>query len=315
METLRRPFPGRGVPWLSIAPPVAAALREGRPVVAFESTVVAHGLPRPLNREVAERLEAIAAAEGCVPATIGVVDGQLRVGLDAGQIARLAEGGDVAKVNLSNLPAVLAAGRPGATTVSASMLACDLAGIEVFVTGGIGGVHPGAGEHFDVSADLTGLTRFRVTVVSAGAKAILDIGATLQVLETHGVPVIGLGTERFPAFYRPDSGFGVDATANSVAEAAAIVRVHRANPHAAGLLLANPIPEADALPAALVAEAIERAQAEARRAGAVGRALTPFLLAALERHTGSRSLDANRALLENNARVGAALAVALGRAG
>ncbi len=300
-------------PWLRIAPPVAEALRDGRPVVAFESTVIAHGLPRPMNREVAERVEAIAAEEQCVPATVGIADGQLHVGLDAALCARLATGDDVAKVNLSNLPAVLAAGGLGATTVAATMLACDLAGIEVFATGGIGGVHPDDGAALDVSADLTALERFRVTVVSAGAKAILDIAATLEALETRGVPVIGLGTDRFPTFYRPSSEFGVDATVNDIGEAAAVVRAHRANPHAAGLLLANPIPEADALPQALVDEAIAKARADAARRGVRGRDVTPFLLGAVEEHTGARSLDANRALLEHNARVGAQLARALTR--
>ncbi|MBN1477783.1 pseudouridine-5'-phosphate glycosidase [Candidatus Sumerlaeota bacterium] len=298
-------------PWLRLAPPVEEALQQGKPVVALESTVIAHGLPQPLNLEVAERLESIVAEEGAVPATVGILGGELHVGLSRSQIERLAEGRDVAKVGLSNLAGVIASGGDGATTVAGTMLACDLAGIEVFVTGGIGGVHPGAGESFDVSADLTALSELRVTVVSAGAKAILDIGATLQVLETRGVPVIGLGTDRFPAFYTPSSRWSVDHRVESIEEAAAVIRAHRANPHSAGLILANPIPAEAALPQALIDEAIAQAQAEAELRGIRGRALTPFLLGAVEIHSASRSLDANCALLESNARVGGHLAQVL----
>jgi pseudouridine-5'-phosphate glycosidase len=297
--------------WLSVAAPVSEALARGRPVVAFESTVIAHGLPRPLNLDVAKRLEAIAEAEGCVPATVGILDGRLHVGLTPEMRRALAGEAEVAKVNLSNLPAVLASGSLGATTVAATMLACDLAGIEVFATGGIGGVHPGAGEDFDVSADLTALGRFRVTVVSAGAKAILDIRATLEALETRGVPVIGFGTDRFPTFYSPTGEWPVDWRVDSVEQAAAVIRAHRENPHAAGLLLANPIPAEDALPESLIQDAIAEARAEAAAQGIRGRALTPFLLAAVERHTGARSLAANRALLESNAVLASRVAKAL----
>jgi pseudouridylate synthase len=290
---------------------VEEALRRGKPIVALESTVIAHGLPRPLNLEVAARLESIVAEEGAIPATVGILGGEMHVGLNRSQVERLAEGRDVAKVGLSNLAGVIASGGDGATTVAGTMLACDLAGIEVFVTGGIGGVHPGAGESFDVSADLTALGELRVTVVSAGAKAILDIGATLEVLESRGVPVIGLCTERFPAFYTPTSEWTVDHRVDSIEEAAAVVLAHRANPHAAGLILANPIPAEAALPQEMIDEAIAEAQAEAKRRGIRGRALTPFLLSAVETHTGSRSLDANRALLESNARVGGRLALVL----
>jgi pseudouridine-5'-phosphate glycosidase len=220
----------------------------------------------------------------------------------------MAKGVGIAKVNLSNLPAVLGAEGDGATTVATTMLACDLAGIEIFVTGGIGGVHPTAFEDFDISADLTALGRFHVTVVSAGAKAILDIGATLEALETKGVPVIGYKTDRFPTFYRPSSEFNVDARVEDAESAARIVRAHRSNPYAAGMLIANPIPEADALPQLLVDEAIAKAQADAERLGIRGRDVTPFLLGAVEHHTGARSLGANMALLLNNAAVGAQLA-------
>lgn len=298
--------------WLRIAPGVAEALRSGQPVLAFESTVISHGLPRPLNLEVAHGLEEIARTDGCVPATVAILGGRLCVGLDEPMLDRLAEGEGIAKVGLSNLAAVIARGGDGATTVSGTMLACDLAGIEVFATGGIGGVHPGAAETFDVSSDLTALGQMRVTVVSAGAKAILDIPATLEALETRGVPVIGFGTDRFPTFYSPTGECAVDARVDTIEEAAAVVRAHRANPHAAGLLLANPIPPDEALPADLIEDAIAKAQGEARAQGITGRAVTPFLLAAVERHTGSRSLRANRALIENNARLGARLARALG---
>jgi pseudouridine-5'-phosphate glycosidase len=191
------------------------------------------------------------------------------------------------------------------------MLACDLAGIEVFATGGIGGVHPGAGEHFDISSDLTALSTFRVSVISAGAKSILDLAATLEALETRGVPVVGYGTDRFPAFHVPRTELALDARVDTPDGAAAVIRAHRANPHAAGLLLANPIPERDALPAELIREATARAERDARAEGVRGRALTPFLLARLEHHTGTRSLEANVALLRNNAEVGAAVARAL----
>jgi pseudouridine-5'-phosphate glycosidase len=253
-------------------------------------------------------LEAIARAEGCVPATVAILGGRLQIGLDDAMLDRLADGERIAKVGLSNLAAVIARRGDGATTVSGTMLACDLAGIEVFATGGIGGVHPGAAETFDVSSDLTALGRFQVTVVSAGAKAILDIPATLQALETRGVPVIGFGTDRFPTFYSPAGECAVDARVDTVSEAAAAVRAHRANPHAAGLLLANPIPLEDARPDDLIADAIAKAHSEAQEQGITGRAVTPFLLAAVERHTGSASLQANRALIENNARLGARLA-------
>lgn len=298
-------------PWLEIAPAVAHALSRQRAVVAFESTVIAHGLPRPLNLEVAERMEEVAREEGCVPATIGIIAGKMHIGLTDEMRKHLANSEDVAKVNLSNLPTILTFKRDGATTVATTMLGCDLAGIEVFATGGIGGVHPAAGETFDISADLTALTQSRVTVVSAGAKAILDIPATLEALETRGVPVIGMRTDRFPTFYRSSSDHLVDGRVENVEQAARLITAHRTNPHAAGILIANPIPEADALSQELVDEALAKAGAEALTEGIRGRALTPFLLAAMERHTGSASLQANCALLENNARIGAQLAKAL----
>lgn len=298
--------------WLALAPEVAEALRHSEPVVAFESTVIAHGLPRPRNLELARRTEVIAREEGCVPATVAILGGRLHVGLAEEEITQLTTPG-VAKVNLSNLPAVLATGLTGATTVAATMLACDLAGIEVFATGGIGGVHPNAAEDFDISADLTALSRFRVSVVSAGAKAILDLSATLQALETRGVPVIGFGIDEFPAFYSRTSGFAVDARVDTPAEAAQVIAAHRANPHAGGLLLANPIPPEHALEADEIADAIARAQTDAAAQGIRGREVTPFLLGAIERHTGSRSLEANIALLESNARLAAQVAKALAR--
>lgn len=302
----------RGKPdWLEIAPRVAEALAARRPVVGFESTVFAHGLPRPQGLETARRMETIACERGVVPATVGIIDGRLAVGLGGDQIEYLATAEGVAKANLSNLAAVLASGRSGATTVAATMLACDLAGIEVCVTGGIGGVHPGAAEHFDVSADLTALERFRVVVVSSGAKSIVDIGATLQALETRGVPVIGWRTDEFPVFYQPGSEYGVDERVETVAQLAQIVRAHMANPHAGGLLVANPIPPEAALPEGVLAEALARARAEACEQGITGRALTPFLLAAVERHSAGRSLAANIALLINNATLGCELAIAM----
>ena len=296
---------------LSPTPEVASALAEGRPVVALESTVISHGMPYPKNLETAKALENAVRAEGAVPATIAVLDGRIRVGLDGDALERLAKGGkSVMKLSRRDLPVALATGVPGATTVAATMIAARLAGIAVFATGGLGGVHRGADTSFDVSADLDELARTSVCVVCAGAKSILDLPKTLEVLETRGVPVLGLGTDEFPAFYSRNSGLPVSHRCDSVHEVAAILRAKWDLGLEGGVVLANPIPEADALDGAAMEQAIAQALSDAEMHGITGKSVTPFLLAALERITGGRSLTANMALIRNNAVTAARLAAA-----
>jgi len=292
---------------------VARALAARRPVVALETTVVTHGLPHPEGVRAALALEDEVTRAGAVPATIGVLDGAVRVGLTADDLERLAAAPGVAKLSLGNLAAVLAAGAPGSTTVAATLFAAHHAGIGVFATGGIGGVHRGASETGDVSADLGALARFPVAVVCAGAKAILDLPRTVEWLETVGVPVYGLGTDEFPAFYRRRSGLPVDRAFLDVASLAVAVRAHRALGLGTGVLVANPIPEGDELPAELYERALAAALAAAEREGVRGRAVTPFLLERMRAVTGGESVRANLALLRHNARVAAALAAALSR--
>ncbi len=293
---------------------VQEALSAGRAVVALESTIIAHGMPYPANVETARKVERIVRSLGAVPATIAILGGEISVGLDDQALERLGRAGDVAKVSRRDLAAVVARGLDGATTVAATMIVAAGAGIEVFVTGGIGGVHRGAERSFDVSADLTELGKTRVAVVCAGAKAILDLGLTLEVLETHGVPVIGFGSDRFPAFYTRDSGFGVDCQVDSAAELAAIVKTHW-DLGLGGVVVANPIPRRHEMDPAAVERAIQRAMTEAAVERVSGKDVTPFLLSRLEALTGGDSLEANRALIESNARVGARLAVELAKLG
>lgn len=292
-------------------PEIAAALADGRPVVALESTVIAHGMPYPQNLETARMLEAEVRAEGAAPATIAVLDGRIRVGLDEAALERLARGGkEVAKLSRRDLPVALATGAPGATTVAATMIAARLAGIALFATGGIGGVHRAAESTFDVSADLDELARTSVCVVCAGAKSILDLPKTLEVLETRGVPVLGYGTGEFPAFYSRRSGLPVSHRCDAPDEVARILRAKWDLGLDGGVVLANPIPEEDSLDPEAMEGAIAQALDEAERQGVAGKAVTPFLLAALERITGGRSLTANIALIRNNARVAARIAAA-----
>jgi len=297
-------------PPLAIAEEVRAALAAGRPVVALETTIIAHGFPYPDNLELAAALEATVRAAGAVPATIGVADGRIRVGLDQPLLERFARGADAEKVSRRNLGAVLAAGRLGATTVAATMLCAHLAGVRVFATGGLGGVHRGAERTMDVSADLTELARTPVCVVCAGAKSILDLRLTLEYLETQGVPVLGVGTDRFPAFYTRDSGLPAPTRVADAAEAAAVASAHWSI-GGAGLVAAVPIPEADALDPAFVDEVTERAIREAGQRGVTGSAWTPFVLGFIHEATGGRSVAANRALVLNNARVAAEIAARL----
>lgn len=297
-------------PLLDLHPDVAAALAAGRPVVALESTLVAHGLPWPHNLETAQALEQDVRAGGAVPATCAVVDGRLRAGLAPDQLERLARDGPaLRKASRRDLALLVAAGASGATTVAATMMIAALAGIRVFATGGIGGVHRGAPASFDVSADLPELARTPVAVVCAGPKAILDLALTLEVLETHGVPVIGVGTDTLPAFWIRDSGHPVDARLD---DPAAIARVMQAQWQlgGGGLLVAQPVPADHALPREPVEQAIAQALDEARAQGVAGKALTPFLLARIHTLTGGDSLRGNVALVRANARLAAAIALA-----
>jgi pseudouridylate synthase len=299
-------------PRLQVAPEVAAALASGAPVVALETTLVTHGLPHPDGVRVAALLEGDVRASGATPATIGVLDGVVRVGLAAPDVERLAGTPDVPKLNLSNLAACLAGGGAGSTTVAATVWAAQAAGIRVMATGGIGGVHREVAETGDVSADLTALGRFPVAVVCAGAKAVLDLPRTLEALETLGVPVLGFGTDRFPAFYRRDSGRPVDGRFDDVAGLARAVALHFELRTGAGIVVANPVPAADEMPQDLYDAALAGALADAAEAGVRGRAVTPFLLDRLRERTGARSIAKNVALLRSNARLAGALASRLG---
>lgn len=299
--------------WLSVATSVAEALLARRPVVALETTVVTHGLKQPDGLAVAREMEAAVREAGALPATIGVLDGRARVGLDAQQLERLASSSDVAKLNLGNLAAGIASRKPGSTTVAATMLLAHKAGIAVFATGGIGGVHRGAETSGDVSADLTALARVPVAVVCAGAKAVLDLRRTREMLETLGVPVFGFATDRFPAFYRRDSGLAADARFDRVEDLAGAVRAHFALGSGTGLVVANPVPAEHELAADVYEKGIEQAKADAEAAGIAGRDVTPFLLERLRELTAGRSVASNRALLLNNARLAARLALELNR--
>ncbi|MBY6262978.1 pseudouridine-5'-phosphate glycosidase [Azospirillum sp. 412522] len=299
-------------PSLLPTPEIADALAAKRPVVALESTVISHGMPYPQNLETARALEAEVRAAGAVPATIAVMDGRIRVGLDDAALERLATAGPAArKLSRRDLPIALAAGGIGATTVAATMIGARLAGISVFATGGIGGVHRGAETSFDISADLDELARTSVCVVCAGAKSILDLAKTLEVLETRGVPVLGFGTDEFPAFYSRRSGLAVDHRCDNVRQVADILRAKWQLGLEGGVLLANPIPAADELDADAMEAAVAQALADAGSRQIKGKDITPHLLAALERLTGGRSLTANVALIRNNARVAAGVALAL----
>ncbi len=292
-------------------PEVAAAIADRRPVVALESTIVTHGMPYPANVETARAVEAVVRESGAVPATIAVLDGKLRVGLDDRTLERLARTEGVMKLSRADLAYAVATGRPGSTTVAATMIVAALAGLRVFATGGIGGVHRGAETSFDVSADLDELGRTSVIVVAAGAKAILDVPKTLEVLETRGVPVVGFGTSEFPAFWSRSSGLRAPLRIDEASGIAAFQRMRDAMGITGGMLVANPVPVADEIPAAEIASAVERSLAAAADRGIEGKAVTPFLLAEMLARTEGRSLATNVALVKNNARVAAAIASAL----
>ncbi len=295
------------------SPEVAAALAAGAAGVALESPIVTHGLPWPRNLRTARAVEAAVRAEGAVPATVAVLGGRLRAGLEAGELEALARAPEVAKLSRADLAAQMALGGDGSTTVAATMIAARLAGIECFATGGIGGVHRGAEHSFDVSADLDELARTAVTVVCAGAKAILDLPKTLEALETRGVPVIGWRTGAFPAFWSRDSGLACPLTMDREDQVARAHRLRAALGIAGGQLVANPIPEAAEIPYAEIAPLIDAAVAQAEAEGVAGKAVTPFLLARVLEATAGRSLEANVALVANNARLAARIARALAR--
>ena len=290
---------------------IRAALAAGQPVVALESTVISHGLPYPHNLDLARAMEAEVRGSGALPATIGVVAGTPTVGMSGGQIEHFAQASGVLKLSRRDIGYAAARGRDGATTVAATMALAAAAGVQVFATGGIGGVHRGAELTWDVSGDLTELARTPVLVVCAGAKAILDLAATLEYLETIGVPVLGYGSARFPAFYSADSGLALPAHADSPAEVAAVWRAHRTYGGGAGMLLTVPPPAEVALPRDEIEGAITRALAKAQATGIRGQAVTPFLLTAVAEETHGESMRTNIALLRQNARVAAEVARAI----
>jgi len=303
-------------PHLRISDEVRQALDAGKPVVALESTIISHGFPYPANVESARECERIAREEGAVPATIAVIGGQLAVGLSDDEIERLASNRDTPKASRRDLPMLIASGSDGATTVAGTMAVAAMAGIGVFATGGIGGVHRGAERSMDISADLEELARTSVAVVSAGAKSVLDIGLTLEYLETRGVPVLGYQTDALPAFYTRDSGFGVDARFDTPEEIAAVLQAKWATGLHGGVLITNPIPAEHALDADEIEAIITQALAEARETGVRGKAITPYLLARIHELTGGASEAANKALVWSNVRVAAQIAAALaGRSG
>ncbi|MDO8964438.1 MAG: pseudouridine-5'-phosphate glycosidase [Coriobacteriia bacterium] len=297
--------------YLSVSPEVRDAVRHGEPVVALESTIISHGFPYPANLECALESERCAREEGAIPATIAVLDGRLCVGLSRDQLERLATTRGIAKASRRDLGILVARGIDGATTVAGTMAIAAMAGIRVFATGGIGGAHRGAQESFDVSADLLELARTDVAVVCAGAKSILDLPLTLEVLETHGVPVIGLRTDEFPAFYSRTSGLPVDVRCESPEDVADILRVRRELRIAGGVIVANPIAAEHELANALLAEWTDTALAEARAGGVHGKAVTPFLLARLHALSGGATEEANKQLVWSNVREASRIAAAL----
>ncbi|MBS1856622.1 MAG: pseudouridine-5'-phosphate glycosidase [Acidobacteria bacterium] len=296
--------------WLQIS----AEAREARAVVALESTIVTHGMPYPENLETARLLESEVRAAGAVPATVAVMGGAVRVGLSAAELEQLAAASDALKLSRADLPYAVASGRIGATTVAATMICANLAAIRVFATGGIGGVHRGAETSFDISADLEELARTPVAVVSAGAKALLDLPKTLEVLETRGVPVIGYRTSEFPAFWSRTSGLRVPLRMDSPEEIARFLGLKWAMGLSGGALVANPAPEGAAIPAPEMNGFIDRAVREAEARGVAGKAVTPWILSRLVELTGGRSLRTNIALARSNARLAARIALAMSAA-
>ncbi|NMA87489.1 MAG: pseudouridine-5'-phosphate glycosidase [Tissierellia bacterium] len=297
--------------YMDIKTDVKKALENGEPVVALESTIIAHGMPYPQNVKTALEVEKIIRDNGSIPATIAILDGRIKVGLTEEEIGKLGSAKDVYKVSRRDMPYILSKGLNGATTVASTMIIANLAGIKVFVTGGIGGVHRGAERTFDISADLQELAHTNVAVVCAGAKSILDLGLTLEYLETFGVPVIGYKTEKFPAFFTRESGYNVDYSVENANELAKIIKTKWDLGLDGGVVVANPIPEEYAMDKNIIDNAIEDALKEAEVKGIKGKATTPFLLAKVKDITEGESLNSNIQLVFNNAKVGANLAVEL----
>lgn len=298
--------------YLEVSPEVAQAVKEGRPVVALESTIISHGMPYPRNVETALEVEHLVRENGAIPATIGIIGGKLRAGLTKEEITHLGKvGTDITKVSRRDLPIVCARGMDGATTVTTTMIIAHMAGIKIFATGGVGGVHRGAETTMDISADLEELAHTSVMVICAGAKSILDLGLTLEYLETHGVPVLGYQTKELPAFYTRHSGFNVDYEVDSPEDLAQIFHAKREMELDGGILVGNPIPEEYSMDKAVIDKAIDQALKEADEQGIHGKACTPFLLAKVVELTGGDSLDANINLVYNNVVLGAKTAVAL----
>ena len=290
---------------------VAAARAAGKPIVALESTIISHGMPYPQNVQMAREVEQIIRDGGAVPATIAIIGGKICVGLSAEQLELLGTAPDALKVSRRDLPYALAQNKLGATTVAATMICAELAGIQVFVTGGIGGVHRGAETSFDISADLQELAQTSVAVVCAGVKSILDIGLTLEYLETHGVPVVSVGQRGFPAFFTRESGFNADFQIDGAAEQAAFIHTKWQLGLKGGVVVSNPVPAAAAMPKEEIDRITAQALAEADAGGVTGKAVTPFLLGRIKQLTDGRSLATNIALVMHNAAVGAALARAM----
>ena len=296
-------------PYLSVLPEIQAALDAGKPVVALESTILSHGMPYPQNLDFGRRVEQLIREEGAVPATIAILDGKLKVGLTDAELQRMCAGEEIGKVSRRDVPVYLATGKAGATTVATTMLIAEMAGIPVFATGGIGGVHRGAETSMDISADLQELAHTSVAVVSAGVKSILDIGLTLEYLETMGVPVLGMQTNDFPAFYCRKSGFSVDYALQSPEEAARVMKAKWGCGMKGGMIIANPIPEEYAMDSNEMKEIIDRAVRESVEQGIKGKKITPFLLARIVELTGGESLASNIQLAFNNARCASRIAV------
>lgn len=299
--------------YMEINKEVKTAIEEKKPVVALESTIISHGMPYPKNVETALEVEKIIKCMGAIPATIAILDGKIKVGLSRDEIEYLGKAKDVYKVSRRDLPFIVAKGFSGATTVASTMIISKLAGIKVFVTGGIGGVHRGAEESFDISADLQELAHTDVAVVCAGAKSILDLGLTLEYLETFGVPVVGYKTDEFPAFFTRKSGYGVDYRVDSEMELAKAIKAKWDLGLMGGIVVANPIPEEYEMDKDVIDKAIEEALKEAEEKGIKGKKVTPFLLSSVKDKTGGDSLESNIKLVYNNAKVGANLAIELSK--
>jgi len=295
--------------YLSLTPEIEEAVKQGKPVVALESTILSHGMPYPENLEFAHKVEEIVRSEGAIPATTAIIGGKLKVGLNAEELEIMCKAENVAKASRRDVAVYLATNQTAATTVATTMLIADLAGIRVFATGGIGGVHRGAQETMDISADLQEFAHTNVCVVSAGCKSILDIGLTLEYLETFGVPVLGYQTSEFPAFYCATSGFGVDYAVKDAAEVAKILKTKWDLGLNGGVLVCNPIPEQYSMDHKVIDKAIDQALQMAKEKGIHGKATTPFLLATIKDLTGGDSFASNLQLAYNNARVASKVAV------